>query len=138
MASDFDDPDCAKDASGRGRGRAGGYDWTGRKTLEYINENLTKDISAQDIADALNVSRSYLSHMFKKSTGYGLWNYVITKRLVYAQKLLFGGSSVTEACYESGFKDYAHFIKSFTKTFGCSPKQCKKVETDSYMMKLNL
>ena len=28
------------------------------KTLEYINENLTKDISAQDIADALNVSRS--------------------------------------------------------------------------------
>ena len=108
------------------------------KTLEYINENLTKDISAQDIADALNVSRSYLSHMFKKSTGYGLWNYVITKRLVYAQKLLFGGSSVTEACYESGFKDYAHFIKSFTKTFGCSPKQCKKVETDSYMMKLNL
>lgn len=108
------------------------------KTLEYINENLTKDISAQDIADALNVSRSYLSHMFKKSTGYGLWNYVITKRLVYAQKLLFGGSSVTEACYESGFKDYAHFIKSFTKTFGCSPKQYKKVETDSYMMKLNL
>lgn len=108
------------------------------KTLEYINENLTKDISAQDIADALNVSRSYLSHMFKKSTGYGLWNYVITKRLVYAQKLLFGGSSVTEACYESGFKDYAHFIKSFTKKFGCSPKQCKKVETDSYMMKLNL
>ena len=65
-------------------------DWS-EKPLEYINENLTKDISAQDIADALNVSRSYLSHMFKKSTGYGLWNYVITKRLVYAQKLLFGG-----------------------------------------------
>ncbi len=108
------------------------------KTLEYINENLTKDISAQDIADALNVSRSYLSHMFKKSTGYGLWNYVITKRLVYAQKLLFGGSSVTEACYESGFKDYAHFIKSFTKTFGCSPKQYGKEESSSYMVKLNL
>ena len=28
----------------------------------------------------------------------------------------------TEACYESGFRDYAHFIKSFTKTFGCSHK----------------
>ena len=66
------------------------------------------------------------------------WNYVITKRLVYAQKLLWGGSSVTEACYESGFRDYAHFIKSFTKTFGCSPKQCKKEDSDVYMMKLNL
>lgn len=106
--------------------------------LEYINTNMTKDISVQDIADTLNVSRSYLSHAFKKSTGYGLWNYVISKRLVYAQKLLLGGASVTEACYASGFRDYAHFIKSFTKTFGSSPKQCQKEAVDFYMMKLDL
>ena len=106
--------------------------------LEYINTNMTKDISVQDIADTLNVSRSYLSHTFKKSTGYGLWNYVISKRLVYAQKLLLGGASVTEACYASGFRDYAHFIKSFTKTFGSSPKQCQKEAVDFYMMKLDL
>ena len=106
--------------------------------LEYINTNMTKDISVQDIADTLNVSRSYLSHAFKKSTGYGLWNYVISKRLVYAQKLLLGGASVTEACYTSGFRDYAHFIKSFTKTFGSSPKQCQKEAVDFYMMKLDL
>lgn len=36
---------------------------------------------------------------------------MISKRLVYSQKLLVEGASVTEACYESGFKDYAHFIK---------------------------
>lgn len=92
----------------------------------------------QDIADALNVSRYYLSHEFKKSTGYGLWNYVISKRLVYSQKLLVEGASVTEACYGSGFKDYAHFIKSFTKTFGCSPKQYGKSDDSIYMVKLNL
>ena len=86
----------------------------------------------------LNVSRYYLSHAFKKSTGYGLWNYVISKRLVYSQKLLAEGASVTEACYESGFKDYAHFIKSFTKTFGCSPKQYGKSDDSIYMVKLNL
>lgn len=91
----------------------------------------------QDIADALNVSRYYLSHAFKKSTGYGLWNYVISKRLVYSQKLLAEGASVTEACYESGFKDYAHFIKSFTKTFGCSPKQYGKNDASIYTVKLN-
>lgn len=106
------------------------------EALEYVNTNMTKDISVQNIADALNVSRSYLSHEFKKSTGYGLWNYVISKRLVYAQKLLLGGASVTEACYASGFRDYAHFIKSFTKTFGCSPTQFKKDAADVYMMEL--
>ena len=97
-----------------------------------------QELCVQDIADALNVSRYYLSHAFKKSTGYGLWNYVISKRLVYSQKLLAEGASVTEACYESGFKDYAHFIKSFTKTFGCSPKQYGKSDDSIYMVKLNL
>lgn len=108
------------------------------EALEYVNTHMTEDISVRDIADALNVSQSYLSHAFKKSTGYGLWNYVISKRLVYAQKLLVEGISVTEACYESGFRDYAHFIKSFTKTFGCSPKQYGKEEPSSYMVKLYL
>lgn len=107
-------------------------------TLEYVNTHMTEDISVQDIANALNISRSYLSHEFKKNTGYGLWNYVITKRLVYAQKLIFCGASVTEACYESGFHDYAHFIKSFTKTFGSSPKQYGKEDSDAYMVRLNL
>lgn len=68
------------------------------EALEYVNVHMTEDISVQDIADALNVSRYYLSHEFKKSTGYGLWNYVISKRLVYSQKLLVEGASVTEAC----------------------------------------
>lgn len=108
------------------------------EALEYVNVHMTEDISVQDIADTLNVSRYYLSHAFKKSTGYGLWNYVISKRLVYSQKLLAEGASVTEACYESGFKDYAHFIKSFTKTFGCSPKQYGKSDDSIYMVKLNL
>ena len=107
------------------------------EALEYVNAHMMEDISVQDIADALNVSRYYLSHAFKKSTGYGLWNYVISKRLVYSQKLLVEGASVTEACYESGFKDYAHFIKSFTKTFGCSPKQYGKNDASIYTVKLN-
>lgn len=43
------------------------------EALEYVNTHMTEDISVRDIADALNVSQSYLSHAFKKSTGYGLW-----------------------------------------------------------------
>lgn len=36
------------------------------EALEYVNAHMTEDISVQDIADALNVSRYYLSHAFKK------------------------------------------------------------------------
>ncbi len=65
-------------------------------------------------------------------------NYVISRRLVYSQKLLVEGAISDRGCYGSGFKDYAHFIKSFTKTFGCSPKQYGKSDDSIYMVKLNL
>lgn len=91
--------------------------------LDYIKIHLTEDISVQSIADYLNISRSYLSRIFKERTGYTLWNYVISKRLILSQKLIMEGRSVTEACFDSGFRDYAHFIKSFSGTFGVPPKK---------------
>ena len=89
----------------------------------YIDQHLSEDISIQSIANAMNISRSYLCHQFREYFNTSLWNYVLSKRLILAQKLLLSGSSVTEACYDSGFRDYAHFIKSFTKTFGIPPKK---------------
>lgn len=89
--------------------------------LTYINENLTKDISIQIIADHLSISQSRLSHLFKDFTGSSLWNYIIARRIQYAQLLLRQGHSITTACYECGFRDYSHFAKLFSKITGISP-----------------
>lgn len=94
-----------------------------QNALDYINLHLSDDISIQSIADALNISRSYLCHQFRDYFNTSLWNYILSKRLVLAQSLLLRGKTVTEACYESGFRDYAHFIKTFSRTFGISPKK---------------
>ena len=92
-----------------------------KDALSYISENLTNDISVQAIADYLNISRSRLSHVFKDYTGISLWNYIIARRIQYSQTLLKQGHSITNACYECGFQDYAHFIKVFTRLNGISP-----------------
>ncbi len=96
-----------------------------RDALAFINENFTRDITLQNIADACNISRSRLCHTFKDLMGISLWNYVISMRINYAQTLLNAGVSVTDACYECGFRDYAHFIKSFHKLTGTTPGQYK-------------
>ena len=96
------------------------------EAVEYIKGHLTEDISVQSVADQLNISRSYLSRIFKERTGYSLWNYVLSKRLILSQKLIMEGRSVTEACFDSGFRDYAHFIKSFSRTFGIPPKKYRE------------
>ena len=94
--------------------------------VSYINENLTKDLTVQTIADSLNISRSRLSHLFKEHTGTSLWNYIIVRRIQYAKQLLAQGSSITSACYECGFRDYAHFIKAFSRISHTSPGKYAK------------
>lgn len=92
-----------------------------RDTISFVDANLTKDISVQTIADFANISRSRLSHLFKEYTGTSLWNYIITRRIQYARTLLLKGTSITATCYECGFRDYAHFVKVFTRINGVSP-----------------
>lgn len=87
----------------------------------YINQNFSNDISVQSISDHLNISRSRLCHVFKECMGTSLWNYVIAKRIQYAQTLLKQGFSITASCYECGFQNYAHFVKVFGKFTGMSP-----------------
>ncbi|WP_244169688.1 MULTISPECIES: AraC family transcriptional regulator [Paenibacillus] len=53
-------------------------------------------------------------------------SHVLDRRIALAKSCLSGGLSITEACYQSGFSDYANFIRSFTKTVGISPGRFAK------------
>lgn len=94
--------------------------------ISYINANFSNNISIQGIADHLNISRSRLCHVFKEFMGISPWNYVIVRRIQHAQVLLKQGASITTACFECGFQNYAHFIKVFTKFVGSSPGKYTK------------
>ena len=85
-----------------------------------------ENISVASISRYLNISSSYLNHLFKYYTGNTLWNYVISKRMLMAHKMILEQKSITEICYAVGFKNYSHFIKTFTKTFHVSPKKYEK------------
>lgn len=97
--------------------------------LIYINQNFTRNISLQEIADAVNISCSRLSHIFKEMTDVSLWNYVINQRIEYAKTLLDNGTSIIDACYECGFQNYSHFIKAFHKFTGVTPGKYIKTAT---------
>lgn len=98
-----------------------------KKAAQYIEEHYTEQLSLQIISDALNLSASHLGMLFKDFYGVSIWNYVLTKRLIRARTLLLEDLSVSEACEQSGFTDYAHFIKMFHKVYGISPAKLKKL-----------
>ena len=90
--------------------------------LDYINQNLVEEISIDILAEHFYLSRYYLMHYFKEETGYTIGNYISEKRLLLAKDLVQNGCSITEACYQSGFKNYSTFSRAFKKAFNTVPK----------------
>ena len=90
-------------------------------TMKYVDENLTAEITLNDLSARFGFNGNYLSSLFKKNTGLTLRNYIVEKRITLAKKLLAQGAGVSDACYQSGFNDYANFIRTFKKSTGVSP-----------------
>ncbi|WP_294180270.1 AraC family transcriptional regulator [uncultured Clostridium sp.] len=94
--------------------------------LNYINKNLSSDLSIDSISSRFYMSKYYLMHKFKEQTGYTIHNYIIQKRLIMSNLLIKKGRSITDACMESGFNDYSNFSRAFKKIFMLSPKEYYK------------
>lgn len=90
-------------------------------SMQYISSHLAEPLCLSVLAKKYHISESYLSSQFKLHTGMTLRSYLLDRKVNYAKLLLQKGASVTEACYGSGFNDYANFIRSFKKLTGITP-----------------
>lgn len=105
----------------------------------YLNKHFTEIESMEQICEELKISKYYLSHVFKKYMGKPPMQYVASKRIAYAKKLLqetdFSATEIGEMC---GYKDHVLFFKSFKKQEGITPitfrKQTQKPEMTSSNM----
>lgn len=96
--------------------------------LDYINEHLSEEITIDLLSSHFYLSRYYLMHLFKEETGYTIGNYITEKRLLIARDLVQKGCSLTEACYQSGFKNYSTFSRAFKKTYNTNPKNAPYID----------
>lgn len=90
--------------------------------LDYINTCITQDINIDMLSEKFYLNRYYLMHFFKEETGYTIGNYITEKRLLLAKNLVQNGSSLTDACFQSGFKNYSSFYRAFKKAYNTVPK----------------
>lgn len=95
--------------------------------LSYINENLSKPMSVDELASMSYLSRYHFMRLFKSQTGCTVHNYIRQKRLVLGARLIRDGMSAQNAASECGFSDYSAFHRAFTSTFGVSPGKIKKM-----------
>lgn len=94
--------------------------------MEYINQNLSRDISIDFLANKFFLNRSYLMHLFKDETGCTIGTYITEKRLFAARNMINEGMPLTDVCFKCGFKNYVSFYRAFKLKYGYSPKISKK------------
>ncbi len=91
------------------------------RIVNYINENISKSVKLEELADKFFISKYHLGHMFKKHTGLPVMEYIIRKRVVMAQQLISEGCQASTAATMSGFNDYSAFYRAYTKYIGTKP-----------------
>jgi AraC-like DNA-binding protein len=89
--------------------------------LQYLNENITEDISLEQLSRKFFIDKDYLNKLFSKEIGAPVHRYVQVKRLILARQEIREGSGIEEAAYKAGFKDYSNFYRAYKSFFGIKP-----------------
>ena len=98
-----------------------------RRIDQYIDENMSKSITVDDITALTNVSRTRLYELSDDFLGCGLAEYIRKRRIDYAKTLLeTTGMPISDIAYATGFSDYTHFSRVFKKQCGISAREYKK------------
>ena len=99
------------------------------KFLLKFEEVVLKHISDPEftvvtLGNELNLSRSQLFRKFREITGNNPSDFIRITRLKKAAEIILNQNiGVNELAYEVGFTSPSHFITSFRKFFGTTPKQ---------------
>ena len=93
----------------------------------YIQENCTNELFLEDVANHAGFSPFYFSRIFKNATSYPFTEYLNLQRVKHAQSLLAESElSITEICYQSGFKSSSTFNRVFRQLRGIAPSEYRK------------
>lgn len=96
--------------------------------LDYIYDNLHKKITLDELAGVAGLSPSYLSRLFHREVGLTVSAYIISKRIEAAENMLkHSGCSCLEISNYLCFSSESHFIQTFRKHTGCTPKRYREI-----------
>lgn len=99
--------------------------------MDYINLHLAEPMTLDEIAAHCFINKFHMCHSFKAITGFSVVEYIIHCRVFKARALLRKGMRVQEVGEAVGFRNNEHFIRTFGKLTGSSPKRYAKEYLES-------
>ena len=98
-----------------------------RRAIEYIRDNLHRELTVAELAEVACLSPFHFSRMFKLVTGRTPHAFVSAARLEEARRLLSrGAASLAEVAHRSGFSGQSAFSTAFKRAVGCTPGEYRR------------
>ncbi|MCM3746597.1 response regulator [Paenibacillus pasadenensis] len=102
-----------------------------KKIHQFIDADISRDLSLQAIADQVKLHPAYISKMYKTETGMNVGDYVLKKRMGLAAKLLQDSSDkIYEIAQSTGYLTTHYFSKVFKSYYGMTPLEFREKSAD--------
>lgn len=99
-----------------------------QRMIDFINDHVTQQVSLDDMAAQLYVSKSTLCHRFRAYMNMTINRYITVKKIYYAAELIQQGMSAVEAGQSVGYSNYTTFFYNYKQIIGTSPSDRKPTE----------
>ena len=97
-----------------------------RTAIDYMEDHLEDNISAQDVADHVHLSPFFLQKGFSLMTGYGIGEYIRNRRLYLAAlDLKETKDKVIDIAFRYCYETPESFTKAFSRFHGVTPSQVR-------------
>lgn len=94
-----------------------------RKAQEFIEDHLDGPLTMAELSREIGMSHFHFIRAFKGQTGISPYQYVISRRVNKACRLLeCTDKPLSEIAYDMGFSSQSHMTSTFTRTIGVSPQ----------------
>lgn len=99
-----------------------------KRILSYIEKNLDRHLTLEEIAKELNYSKFYIARIFKDYTGITLHKYIQNRRLnEAARKLVETKQPIIEIAFEAGYSSQQAFTQAFSYEYECTPQKYRRI-----------
>lgn len=98
-----------------------------KSVIDYIERNLKRGISLEDVANHVNISTYYLSKIFKKEMGVNFITYVTDRKMDLAKEMLINTDiPVLNIALDLAYNEANYFSKAFKKKTGLTPSEYRE------------
>lgn len=98
-----------------------------QEAIQYVEKNIKKNITLEEVAKNINITPHYLSKIFKKEVGINFVTYVTDRKIDLAKEMLADKNiPIVNISISLAFNQPNYFSKVFKKKVGVTPSKYRE------------